>query len=500
MLGNKIHAQYDITKFLGLGRFGETYLAKSKDLPGQPLCVLRRFRPPDHQPFSLVKKSFETQGELLYQLGQHDQIPRLLAKLEDGENLYLVQEYIEGELLSKELLPGKIWSQQQVIDLLQDVLGILEFVHHQNLIHRDINPQNLIRRWRDGKFVLLGCSGIKDLAAIWAQPADEQPSELVGTPGYIPFEQEEDDAQFNTDIYALGIIAIQALTGQVATTIERHPESYQLTWKHLTKANLRLVEIIDRMVRPDYRNRYQVAREVLDDLRKFQQIQIKPTLWDNLRPHLIFGTASVALLTGLAISTFFPGSSDRSISNNQPVTTPSATPSLDGADPFSASSPAPSASTAAAAGAWTVYKNQQIQISHHPQWQSEETKDVDGLVTFWSPSNNASFRPNVTVQIEKLADSKIGLSKYTQQAIEEIKKSLPAAKIIESSDTKLADRPAFRLHYSDKPEGLGEVQSYEIWTVQDGKAYVVRYRAQSQDYSSFLSIAQQSIKSFKILP
>jgi eukaryotic-like serine/threonine-protein kinase len=484
MLGNKIHAQYDITKFLGLGRFGETYLAKSKDLPGKPLCVLRRYRPPGDQPFSLVKKSFETQGELLYQLGQHDQIPRLLAKLEDGENLYLVQEYIEGELLSKELPPGKIWSQQQVIDLLQDVLGILEFVHHQNLIHRDINPQNLIRRWRDGKFVLLGCSGIKDLAAIWAQPADEQPSELVGTPGYIPFEQEEDDAQLNTDIYALGIIAIQALTGQAAVAIDRHPESYQLTWKHLTKVNLRLVEIVE-----------------------FQQTQIKPTLWDNLRPHLIFGTASVALLTGLAISTFFPGNSDRSrsasegesVSSNQPVS-PSNSPT---ADPFSATSPSPSASTAtstAAAGVWTVYKNQQIQISHHPQWQSEEAKDVEGLVTFWSPDNKASFRPNVSVQVEKLADSNIGLSKYTQQAIAEIKKSLPAAKIIESSDTKLADRPAFRLHYSDKPEGLGEVQSYEIWTVQEGKAYIVRYRAQTSDYPNFLSTAQQSIKSLKILP
>jgi eukaryotic-like serine/threonine-protein kinase len=298
----------------------------------------------------------------------------------------------------------------------------------------------------------------------------------------------------------LGMIAIQALTGQAAVAIERHPDSYQLTWKHLTKANLRLVEIVDRMVRPDYRNRYQVAREVLDDLRKFQQTQTNPTLWENLRPHLIFGTASVALLTGLAISTFFPGSGDRSISNNQPVATSSASPSPNAADPFSATSPVPSASTAVADGAWTVYKNQQIQISHHPQWQPEEAKDADGLVTFWSPSNNASFRPNVTVQIEKLADSKIGLSKYTQQAIEEIKKSLPAAKIIESSDTKLADRPAFRLYYSDKPEGLGEVQSYEIWTVQNGKAYIVRYRAQSQDYQSFLSIAQQSIKSLKILP
>jgi eukaryotic-like serine/threonine-protein kinase len=495
MLGNKIHAQYDITKFLGLGRFGETYLAKSKELPGQPLCVLRRYRPyHSDQPFSLVKKSFESQAELLYRLGQHDQIPRLLAKVEDGENLYLVQEYIEGQLLSDELVEGKIWNQQQVINFLQDVLGILEFVHHQNFIHQDINPQNLIRRWRDGKFELLGCSGIKDLAGIWAQSNGGNPINLVGTPGYISFEQEEGEPQFSTDIYALGVIAIQALTGK--TVIDRHPDTYQLTWKNLTQANLRLVEIIDRMVRPDYRNRYQLAREVSDDLRKFSQTQSQPSFWDNLRPHLIFGTASAALLVGLAASTFMQGGN-----SPLPVVGSSVVPSVaTSPDPFSEVSPSPSVSKAAD-GEWSVYENKQVKITHPPQWQKEELSDQASgeIVTFWSPPNASSLRPNLSLRIEALADNKMSLSTYTKQSIAEIKKYLPAAKIIESSDTKLADKPAFRIHYSGKPEGLGEVQSSEIWTVQDGKAYVVHYRAQSSDYQSFLAIALKSIKSFKIL-
>lgn len=498
MLGNKIHAQYDITKFLGLGRFGETYLAKSKELPGQPLCVLKRYRPQQaNQPFALVKKSFEVQSEVLYQLGQHDQIPRTLAKIEDEENLYLVQEYIDGQMLSIELVPEKPWSQAQVVGMLQDVLGILEFVHHQNFIHQDINPKNLIRRWRDGKFVLLGCSGVKDIAGIWKQPIDDSPVELVGTPGYIPFEQEDENPQFNTDIYALGVIAIQALTGTVE--IDKNPDTYQLSWQHLTNANLKLVTIVDRMVRPDYRNRYQLAREVSDDLRSFMQSQIQPSPWDNLRPHLIFGAAAAALLVGLAIPKLIPGGNEQ-ISNN-PTTAPpisSSPAAIPGSDSDKAPSSTPNSSTS---NDTKTYQNKQIQINYAAQWQQEEQSEstTGEVVTFWSPQEGRSFRPNLTVSIMPLPDAKMNLAQYTEGSIAEIKKSLTNPKIIESKATKLVERPAHQVHYSGEPEGKEEVQSLETWTIVNGKAYLLLYRAMPADYAKYLPNALQSIESFKIL-
>jgi eukaryotic-like serine/threonine-protein kinase len=501
MLGNKIHAQYDITKFLGLGRFGETYLAKSKELPGQPQCVLKRYRPPQvNQPFALVKKSFEVQSELLYQLGQHDQIPRIQAKIEDQENLYLVQEYIDGQILSAELVPEKPWSQAQVVGMLQDVLGILEFVHHQNFIHQDINPKNLIRRWRDGKFVLLGCSGVKDVAGIWKQPIEDSPVELIGTPGYISFEQEDGNPQFNTDIYALGVIAIQALTGTVE--IDKNPDTYQLSWQHLTTANLKLVGIIDRMVRPDYRNRYQLAREVSDDLRSFMQSQIQPSPWDNLRPHLIFGAAATALLVGLAIPKLLPGSNEpiSSITNSSPVPANSA--------PTQETIPGPDSDTAPnidlsspTSNNTKTYQNKQIQVNYAAQWQPEEFSDstTDEVVTFWSPQEGSSFRPNLTVSIVPLPDAKMGLAQYTEGSIAEIKKSLTNPKIIESKATKLLKQPAHQVHYSGQPEGKEEIQSLETWTIVNGKAYLLLYRALPKDYAKYLPSALQSIDSFKIL-
>ncbi len=503
MLGNKIHAQYDITKFLGLGRFGETYLAKSKELPGQPQCVLKRYRPQqavreaspmENQPFALVKKSFEVQSEVLYQLGQHDQIPRILAKIEDEENLYLVQEYIDGQMLSIELVPEKPWSQAQVVGMLQDVLGILEFVHHQNFIHQDINPKNLIRRWRDGKFVLLGCSGVKDIAGIWRQPIDNSPVELIGTPGYISFEQEDDNPQFNTDIYGLGIIAIQALTGTVE--VDKNPDTYQLSWQHLTNANLKLVAIVDRMVRPDYRNRYQLAREVSDDLRSFMQSQIQPSPWDNLRPHLIFGSAAAALLVGLAIPKLIPGGSEPSIPAAVSPSIPSS-PASPGPD----NDTAPPSISGSTSNDIKTYQNKQIQINYADQWQQEEPSDstTGEVVAFWSPQERSSFRPNLTVSIMPLPDTKMSLAQYTEGSIAEIKKSLTNPKIIESKATKLVERPAHQVYYSGKPEGKAEVQSLETWTIVNGKAYLLLYRALPEDYAKYLPSALQSIESFKIL-
>ncbi len=505
MLGNKIHAQYDITKFLGLGRFGETYLAKSKELPGQPQCVLKRYRPQqvvrgaspmENQPFALVKKSFEVQSELLYQLGQHDQIPRILAKIEDEENLYLVQEYIDGQMLSVELVPEKPWSQAQVVGILQDVLGILEFIHHQNFIHQDINPKNLIRRWRDGKFVLLGCSGVKDIAGIWKQPIDDSPVELVGTPGYISFEQEDNNPQFNTDIYALGVIAIQALTGTVE--IDKNLDTYQLSWQHLTNANLKLVAIVDRMVRPDYRNRYQLAREVSDDLRNFMQGQLQPSPWDNLRPHLIFGAAAAALLVGLAIPKLLPWGNEKisSAPASSPPSSPATIP-----EPDSDTAPTnPISPTRPSSSDTKTYQNKQIQINYASQWQQEEpSESTNGeVVTFWSPQERSSFRPNLTVSIMPLPDAKMSLAQYTEGSIAEIKKSVTNPKIIESKDTKLVDRPAHQVQYSGKPEGKEEVQSLETWTIVNGKAYLLLYRALPEDYAKYLPSALQSVNSFKI--
>ncbi len=304
MLGTTIHSHYKIIKFLGMGRSGSTYLAENLDLPDCPPCLVKQFQcsatPPMADP--LVGKLFDAQAAIYQKVGQHRQIPTLLAKFEEDGNRYLVSEYINGDLLSEELAIGSIWTQTQVFDFLVDLVDIIKFVHSFKYIHQDINPKNIIRRKDDGRFMLIGFSAIKDLGSVWHQISKHDRRYVnisIGTPGYIPSEQEQNSAQFNSDLYAVGVIAIQALTGEFP--ILKDDRTRELKWRDDVKIDLRLINIIDKMVRPDYRNRYQSSAEILADLQAFALTQIPLSKFDRLKPHFIFGAITCTLLIGFAL-------------------------------------------------------------------------------------------------------------------------------------------------------------------------------------------------------
>lgn len=146
-----LRGRYHVIKPLSSGGFGETFLAEDWDLPAHPTCVVKRFFPQSNDPFVLQegKRLFNQEAEILHRLGSHAQIPRLLAHFEENNEFYLVQEFVEGEVLSNALVSGGRWAENEVIKLLQDVFEVLAFVHSQGVIHRDIKPANLIRRkWK----------------------------------------------------------------------------------------------------------------------------------------------------------------------------------------------------------------------------------------------------------------------------------------------------------------------------------------------------------------
>jgi serine/threonine-protein kinase len=87
----------------------------------------------------------------LHRLGQNSRIPELFDRFEENNHFYLVQEYVQGHPLSQELAPGDRWNEQRTVALLQEVLEILQIVHQEDIIHRDITPSNLIRRETDQK-------------------------------------------------------------------------------------------------------------------------------------------------------------------------------------------------------------------------------------------------------------------------------------------------------------------------------------------------------------
>ncbi len=266
MIGQLLDRRYQVTKVLGAGGFGETYIALDTRRPGNPVCVVKHLKPALQDPrhFETAKRLFHSEAGSLEQLGNHDQIPRLLAYFDENQEFFLVQEYIEGHPLSAELIPGQRWPESQVIQLLQSVLSVLEFVHNQGVIHRDIKPDNIIRRTSDNKLVLVDFGAVKQIRATTLTSVGQPSATIsIGTPGYMATEQAQGKPRFNSDIYALGVIAIQAITGLEPTQIPEDPNTGEIIWQNAAPVSPGLANVLTKMVRYHFKDRYQTAAEAM---------------------------------------------------------------------------------------------------------------------------------------------------------------------------------------------------------------------------------------------
>jgi eukaryotic-like serine/threonine-protein kinase len=269
LVGTTLRSRYKIIKLLGKGGFGETYLAEDLDIPinPKPKCVVKRLQPQAISPE--IVRLFQQEGEFLYKLGQkHDQIPKLSAYFEENNEFYLIQELIDGHDLSEEIIPGKQWHESDVVKLLQEILEILAFVHQQNVIHRDIKPQNLMRRRTDGKTVLIDFGAVKEVSAMQVNAQGQSSLTVgIGTPGYMPDEQASGKPKLCSDVYAVGMLGIQALTGLSPRELPEDPSTGEIIWRNLAKVSDRLANILDTMVKPHFSQRYRSAAEALQALK-----------------------------------------------------------------------------------------------------------------------------------------------------------------------------------------------------------------------------------------
>ncbi|MGC1393127.1 MAG: serine/threonine protein kinase [Coleofasciculaceae cyanobacterium] len=279
MLGKLLDQRYQVIEPLGIGGFGQTYKASDTRRPGNPICVVKHLKPASSDPNYLqtARRLFNSEAETLERLGSYDQIPRLLAYFEENQEFYLVQQFIVGHLLNTELHPGQHWTENQVVDLLKDVLQILAFVHSYGVIHRDLKPDNLIRRNSDGKLVLIDFGAVKQVRTVTATPDLINATVAVGTPGYMSREQILGRPQPSSDIYSLGIIAIQALTGLHPTQLQEDAKTRELSWQQQVQVSPELAAILNKMVRYDYRERYQSANEALNAL-ALSNSSVAPTI------------------------------------------------------------------------------------------------------------------------------------------------------------------------------------------------------------------------------
>ncbi|NES23944.1 MAG: serine/threonine protein kinase [Symploca sp. SIO3E6] len=262
-----IENRYQIVRKLGQGGFGRTYQAKDINR-GNEYCVLKEFAPQLQSTNHLLKAQelFQREADILFKL-KHPQIPcfRELRKVifNGNEYLFLVQDYVEGQSYNQFVKGNQRFSEVEVIQLFLQLLPVLEYIHSQGMIHRDISPDNLICRKSDKLPILIDFGAVKQVAVTAISQFSSLPiGTQIGKNGYAPEEQmNRGEFSASSDLYALAVTGLVLLTGKEPQELY---DSSQATWHWRQEISLSpiLETVLDKMLAYQPKKRYQSAREV----------------------------------------------------------------------------------------------------------------------------------------------------------------------------------------------------------------------------------------------
>lgn len=290
--------RYRIVRELGQGGFGCTYLVEDIHRFNER-CVLKEFAPASESSEILLTKAkelFVREAAVLYKL-EHPQIPRFREWFmgHQDKSLCLVQDYVEGAtyqaLLRERVKQGQTFSESEIYTFLVQILPVLDYIHRQGLIHRDISPDNLIQRQSDGLPILIDFGGVKQITASFGKAIDaDDPSQpfgeatILGKPGYAPDEQIRLGKVFeHSDLYALGVTALVMLMGKEPREFyDTNTRTFQ--WRQRVEADSEFARVLDTMVATQAHARYPSARRALKDLEKLNYLESEHPVRTNSIP------------------------------------------------------------------------------------------------------------------------------------------------------------------------------------------------------------------------
>ncbi|HKS04671.1 MAG TPA: serine/threonine-protein kinase [Gemmatimonadaceae bacterium] len=261
MSSGLIADRYEITRTLGKGAFGQTFLAR--DTQGDRMVAVKLLDArgaPDWKAYEL----FEREAAVLRSLRHHG-VPEIYDSLRapwnGGDAAFLVMEYVEGTSLAQMIDAGTHVEPNQLMHLVLELLAILEYLHGRvpPILHRDIKPSNIIVRPN-------GYPAIVDFGAVRRVflSADESGSTIAGTYGYMPYEQYMGQASPSSDLYAVGATVLHLLTGRPPKDFMNSEGRIEVPEELPGDARLR--GVVARMLRPSPAERFASARAAREAL------------------------------------------------------------------------------------------------------------------------------------------------------------------------------------------------------------------------------------------
>ncbi|WP_036482992.1 tetratricopeptide repeat protein [Myxosarcina sp. GI1] len=258
-----IDGRYRIIRHLQQKGAIDSYLAENLRRSYQSPCILERVELSgcDAVSWQKIEQSLTAQLAVLEKLNDCPQIPQLWDHFQQNGEFYLVKAYVGGKSL-RQILSARNFSEAEVLNFLKSALAALAFVHKQRIIHRYISPENLLIDDRQ-RVVLTGLGILEDIQVSCQSSTDERQTDYSE---YFAPEQIAGRATLSSDIYALGIIAIEALTG-IEPKHFKHEQTANFLRQKAIVSN-RLTKIIAKMTASDVGKRYQAVEKAIADLRK----------------------------------------------------------------------------------------------------------------------------------------------------------------------------------------------------------------------------------------
>lgn len=264
--GQKINDRYEIVKSIGEGGMANVYLANDKILDRKvAIKVLRGDLSADEK----FVRRFQREALSVSNLS-HPNIVEVYDVGEEDGQYYIVMEYIEGKTLKQLLNKRESLTLTEVIDIMTQLTDGIAHAHESYIIHRDIKPQNIMIE-DDGKIK------ITDFGIAMALNATQitQTNSVMGSVHYLPPEQASGKgATIKGDIYSLGILMYELLTGTVPF---KGDNAVEIALKHMKdkipsvrKQNPAIPQSVENIIlkaaAKNPRNRYETAREMHEDL------------------------------------------------------------------------------------------------------------------------------------------------------------------------------------------------------------------------------------------
>jgi len=312
IIGSVIDGKYEVLKLIGQGGMSKVYLAMDKRLNKQ-WAVKEIEKKTRNKNNDVIIQSAIAEANMIKKLDHHA-LPRIVDIIDNGNVIYVIMDYIEGEPLDKVLNEFGAQSQDIVIDWAKQLCEVLCYLHGCNppIIYRDMKPANIMVK-PDGNIKLIDFG-------IAREYKEENLADTIclGTKGYAAPEQFGGKGQTDvrTDIYCLGVTIYHLITGQ--NPCEPPYELYPIRhWNPALSGGLE--RIIQKCTQLNPEDRYQACAELLYALNHYEEVDDVYRIRQKSKLRTFIITASLCLLflfVGIAGQILKTQTDDSDYSNN----------------------------------------------------------------------------------------------------------------------------------------------------------------------------------------